>query len=234
MNITENTKERLKKLLTEKCGYAYPENIITELQEHDTVNDCFQYLGNGSYKHTFELDSDWVIKFSIDFEVCDNEKWLLREAKEAGMEFMFPETYYLSLDEEDDFVVINEYLNSMWQEYYNDGFKYIILQEKCRTSEDVDEISCYPYDTISGCDIDENVEYILKKNNIDIYTLFEPYQQTDEMSLEWLISIIDSYGIETFKQVGQFIKEFSIEDLYDNNIGYTKEGLPVIFDWYSI
>ena len=48
---------------------------------------------------------------------------------------------------------------------------------------------------------------------------------------EWSLAFVDTYGEEVFDEFLEFCVEQNINDLTESNIGYTKEGLPIAFDF---
>lgn len=49
----------------------------------------------------------------------------------------------------------------------------------------------------------------------------------------WCDQALQCYGEEKFNKFMQFLKKYHICDLHDGNIGYTIDGMPVLFDYSS-
>lgn len=50
---------------------------------------------------------------------------------------------------------------------------------------------------------------------------------------DWLCAAIDIYGMDAINKLSQFIHDNQIADLHYENIGFSKDGLPVIMDYSS-
>lgn len=55
-------------------------------------------------------------------------------------------------------------------------------------------------------------------------------------NLTWLKSLVENYGIDTFKRFAIFCDDWHIWDLHNDNIGFLRTPeveLPIILDWMS-
>lgn len=55
-------------------------------------------------------------------------------------------------------------------------------------------------------------------------------------NLTWLKSLVENYGIDTFKRFAIFCDDWHIWDLHEDNIGFLRTPeveLPIILDWMS-
>ena len=59
----------------------------------------------------------------------------------------------------------------------------------------------------------------------------ESYTGTDRLPPIWISDFIDIYGEEGFDALGEFLDKFGINDLHGNNVGYTPDCLPIIFNF---
>lgn len=50
-------------------------------------------------------------------------------------------------------------------------------------------------------------------------------------NVEWIAAFLDWYGLDEYKKLLAFIENWGINDLHGGNIGYRKNGAPVIFDY---
>ena len=95
-----------------------------------------------------------------------------------------------------------------------DGVKYY-LQEKCKCG--------------GGC-LKEDSSEIAVSTGDEICT-DRDHQYAPIQSLPWCIALVENYGVEMAKEVLKYLHQIQISDLHNGNIGYNKEGKPIILDF---
>lgn len=221
----------------------YVASIETLLTDRSAIESHFTPIACGAFKECYQLNRDFVIKFASYNNETDIEEALLDEAAEAGVAEIFLPTWYchlnskgpdlLMLDDEDssryyyDEEAHTYVENEDWTSQYAD---YIIIQPRIAYTV---ESQSYIHIPRNAMDYDKAPIIDTEGNKVDFRTAYNFYVS----SQTWLQDVMNTYGIEFFNRLADFIRENDVHDLHTGNIGYyvRKDGklAPVIFDCLS-
>lgn len=196
------------------------------IEAGDSPDYHFDYIDSGCYKEVYWLGDamgKYVIKFSQDEDLGKVQVALTR-AKMRGLGKVFLPFYYFSL--EYPVPASDEFLdrNSDFLELDDTHSTIVIQPIIADTCLEVGEDDCFctwsredylrdPLKSPRGI-----VEYdLLSKSPID--------------TKAWLTVFVNVFGEDKFSDLLEFCQVNRIEDLHTGNIGYDKEGNPVIIDF---
>lgn len=228
----EKAEKELYNLCINDLGFSRVEanNLIELIFYNHSVSDLC--LGNtlvrmcrGSYKECYPApNKNWIMKSVVHYNDSDLEISILKNAKEANLEDVFIESYY---------VLVNHL--GFGTETIDGGgeeVSFIILQPK-----------------VEVC-VDENYENYRKvrmkmQEKIDAFPIyfengevldFEEFREMSIYNYDWLKKAATVYGKEKMTKLKNFITENNISDLHDGNLGFRTINdieYPIILDWMS-
>ena len=237
VNLLNRIVKDFKLESDEKIVSSFEDSIanMTEILSNcGSPDNYFKFIGNGSFKEAYELDSEgrFVIKFVGNDNNTKSELDIIAAAEEAGLDKLFapiyamplncllPVTYLVGGNYTYESVVDSyEYHSYMRVDDEEYGLDYIMIQPRVRTVRQDENPSRY-------------IENVTHKGKVI------PVEELDKFGIEswfWLQSAIDAYGTKKFKKLKKFIKRNRLVDLRDCNIGYLTQShsRPVILDWLS-
>lgn len=148
---------------------------------------------------------DWVIKYCSGNESdAMDEVHIYKQAVEAGLEYLFPKTLFLCE------------LN---------GIKYIIQEKISFSAGNVPRMKYPKYQRITQTvarDVSEKMQHEFNRANHGHFT-----RKLDKMWTEMICSL---YGRKVCVNLCEFVRQYKINDLHRNNIGYINDR-PVILDF---
>lgn len=189
----------------------------------------------GASKLVFDVGSSFVIKipFIGSHEYCEEYDEELDEYTGEG-EDIFSEFKGANDADEDDCWDYCAKEARVYQMAKEAGFGDFFLETKLYGGH---RNCCYPFY------IQEKAEefYSGKKSHLSSekseqyakshFTYNCNFNGVCRLPVEWTGRAIDLYGEDKVKDFLIFLKEAKISDLHTGNIGYTKDGKPVIFDY---
>jgi len=192
--------------------------------KNGTNPDChFGYLAQGSFKEVYDCGlQNWVIKFYTGDNPTAAEQYLPNAAKECGLDMLFLPTYWCELP----MTIESTYLTG---ELYEDEGEveevplYLVgwcLQEKVVAMEDT-EYSDPSYDRM------------IASFGIDVVDQFDELGIGNDLH-DWLVTILyHKTHYNVFEMFLWFVEKYGVADLDPRNVGFRKNGTPVIFDWFT-
>ena len=226
------------------------EKVERILAGKSIIEDEFELLGSGSYKEAYALNDDFVIKFASHYNDTDEEKRLYDFAIEECVDEIFLETYFYDIPEgkyptlfyleecsvSESYAREREDIFEVSEDSYND---YDIIHPKANAII----IQAYAdftvadrrYEPFKYNKLDYAKNPIINKADGSEIT-HEDARKFSVSSKDWLQSILDIYGIDTFLCMADFFDKYNMSDLHSENIGYiVKNGIeyPIVLDWMS-
>ena len=243
-------KEMAKWYTTNKewlCNNAYmkPDEMDKEFQIFmETLNNmfnckttpdfAFDFLSNGSYKECYRVNIPGiVVKFASLDNPTEDEQEGMYLFHSKGFGDICVKTWFFDLPRNVDLVNLETEPNPDYMGYDDDcdeAWRYqqanvMIIQERAT-----------PMTEVSGADINElwRPEYeedpiIWNEKIIDFKTI----QYIRDAGRTWIEEFLREYGYDKLTKFVTLLDEECISDLRTANIGLTKEGKPVIFDYIT-
>lgn len=189
-------------------------SFVKAIQDKD-IDPYFSFICSGAFKEVYNLNDDYVIKFVSSANDTEGELSCISEAEEAGVGDIFLEEYSLKIDK----VIFPE----------NFVCNYIIVQRKISAP--------YHYALSNYTDLEgiSKGEYMANPMRYTDGTIV-PYSKARSCHVtakEWMQDVIDYYGDEYFEAFVEFLYNYDVTDIHEENVGYTDTGRPVVFDWFS-
>lgn len=208
------------------------EGIGNCLETYCAPGEVFNCFSCGAFKEAYHASDSIVVKFCSTDNETKKEQALLAAAKEADILELFVPTFFhqlpvnLSVTQLDDSNFSRYYYNynyHTWNRNLNiEDFElnYLEIQPLVIPSSHI------TYETTSWN----------KQDEIILGVPITVVRRIPTANLTWLKSLVENYGIDTFKRFAIFCDDWHIWDLHNDNIGFlrTREvELPIILDWMS-
>lgn len=228
------------------CNNAYttPDEMDKEFQifmetlnymfKDGTPYSVFDFLSNGSFKECYRVNIPGiVVKFaSLDNPTKDEQEGV-HIFHNNGFGDMCVKTWFFELPKNVDLVNLETEPNPDYEgddDYCDEAWRYqqantMIIQEKVT-----------PMTEVSGADINElwRPEYEEKPIVWDGKAInFKTIRDMRDAGRTWIEEFLREYGYNKLIKFAVLLDEECIDDLRPANVGLTKEGKPVIFDYIS-
>lgn len=250
---TEDTDQEINDLL----------EVITGTHSPD---EQFDPVAHGAFKETYELNytRGHVVKFCSQQNDTSAERALLHAAEAEGVGFAFIPTYFVDYHgyTHDLPILVDDAMNGtshvMWvserSEYTEDpdweGRYATALEIQPRINSTAaptghwNFLTAYGFRSKWNTDTHE-LEYLpIEEPHFDMITdpntgeivPLDTLIRLNIHSKQWIENFLAWYGIKNLEKLADFIQNYHIGDLHNNNLGYffDKRGnIPVIIDWLS-
>ena len=121
----------------------------------------------------------------------------------------------------------------LYQQAKDNGLKDFFAPVVLITAINEHPIYFQPYcKTVFSCMHTKDIPYFSEKQQKKAWARFHTHYIPMLINNQWLTDIYVLYGEKTFDKLIKFLKENSIIDLHEENIGFTMSGNPVIIDYY--
>lgn len=219
--------------------------LLNNTDPNVTPEDYFDLENFGHFKECYSISPHFVLKFCAERNPTREERKLLQDAKENGMDHMFVPSEYIELPrhiessnlekDDDESEAYDEELhewgpNPEWHD--NTLFTHICIQAQVHPLG-YDEDGFVPEVAVHHRwdETRESLSLPPEEKPID-------WEGLSGCAIPWVKSVINTYGLDFTKQFAAFCAEYHVWDLHADNVGYTLpaaggKSLPVILDWLS-
>lgn len=232
------TREETQKLLVNV------EILRDVLEQRESPQIQYYPIATGAYKECYALTGapDYIVKFCSTKNRTQEEMDLLKAADAAGLSFLFLPTYFVPITSMtlpaallDENAMSN---SSRWittpneqnvtenPDWKSPELSYIEVQPK------VSRLCAFKDAELTKGDYNEDPIEDEYGNEIPLEVVWD----TQVYSRDWLIALINLYGVDTLYMFVEFVKDHRLFDFHMHNLGYiSKDGVdyPVILDWLS-
>lgn len=203
----------------------------------NTPNEHFPYIACGAFKECYSSWlTGWVVKFVSVENETGAERQLLAAAADYGILPLFLPSHYIDLpvwvesSHLDSDSISGEEYDGDPEEYESQSMDTAILQPECTTVGDAGYAILH-----SGCaDFYDKFPVMLDCGKP---LEFNMVQGLDIPSLDWLQAVVETHGDAMLFRFLQFVKDFNLTDLHENNLGYYTDRFgheqPILLDWLS-
>lgn len=205
----------------------------------NTISNCLTYnvppgdnfarcLSSGAFKEAYMASDSIIVKFCTCDNPTDKEAELLMAADDYGVGKLFVPTYFHKLP----FPLGVSFVEDSNSLRYSYNSRYHIMERNEEIEDFVlTHLEIQPFVQLAIDSLNEEYDYIRKRPIPGIPQYIRERIKVSDCS--WLSAIANRYGSEIFEKFVDFYESFGLYDLHGENIGYTLEGNPVIFDWMS-
>ena len=241
MTINEIFEELSKCDFSNLDEYNCEENVVDRLNEDD-----IEWWTSGATKVVILFKGcDFVIKIPFSgYEVgqpacdycnhcgdycdnCDGDQYY------EFMEFMNAGWVFEDSDNEWDYCATEEQIYHNIADYSHE--LGIALNKAFAATEFVGMVDHYPIYTQPLCrtffSVPESIHSPRTKENELFITNAQSQNPSELTNTTWLNDVLTTYGQEFLTELLVMINEMHLTDFHNSNIGYTKDGAPVIIDY---
>lgn len=207
---------------------ADKQNAIDRFQDlientYLSPDDCFDFIDCGYFKEVYWLDDEhkYVIKFVRESNDTSYELKILRLARKKNLSQIFIPTSALILTNN---ITPSEELKDSAEDddiYINTIMIQPAIDRTCTDMGEISKINPYSLKEYNSNPL------IVNNNVIDYRNIAK--SKVDNKS--WLETVAKFYGEDYLQRLVLFTLDNYISDLHDGNIGYYKNGKPVIIDF---
>lgn len=246
------TPEPNKFVLTQEEIADLTDTLTAVITNGEVPSNYFTYLGEGSYKECYYLDSKhrYVVKFVTDLLEVERAT-LIRATAEGVDNFFIPTTFipffgycvpavWLEDSEIDENEVARNYgwiedggtHTSHWEPPYFIAAEIQPCIDHLYSNMDNFHPDFGFNAAADAAFLTKNALILADPHTGDTLFEWEAAKLTPIKNFEWISDAILCHGIPAMRRLGDFLSKYSITDLHTDNLGLIS-GVPVFIDWYT-